>query len=395
MQTPYFIYDAAIIRARVAELRDAFSHLNISLHYAVKACDNPAIIRLVREGGIGACLVSSGEMKRAMAGGMNPSDMLMNGVAKSDVDLRFAMQNGIGQLNIESLPEIPVVAAIAREAGVRVPVCLRINPEIAAQAHNYTTTARRTDKFGMLVEDIDEAASLIAACPELEWRGFSCHIGSQIHGTEELAHGYGVMADLFMRWKEKQPQFDRLDLGGGFGVSYTGGAYARPADYAVLIEKAAGDVLKTGARIQLEPGRFIAAEAGTLVTTIRFVKDSGGTRFVMVDAGMNNLLRPSLYGAYHPITAAQTSHAPNIPCTVVGPVCESADSFGTERLLPDDIKRGDLLHIGFAGAYGYSMSSLYNARDLLPEYLKDGEDIRMIRRAFSAEELDRLTLSGV
>lgn len=392
MQTPYFIYDADIIRARVAELRDAFSHLNVSLHYAVKACDNPSVITLVREGGIGACLVSAGEMKRAMAGGMKPEGMLMNGVAKADVDLRFALKNGIGQLNLESLPEIPVVAAVAKDMGVRIPVCLRINPEIAAQAHNYTTTARRTDKFGMLIEDIEEAAIIIAEHPELDWRGFSCHIGSQIQGTEALVDSYRVMADLFLTWKEKQPQFDRLDLGGGFGVSYTGGSYARPADYAVLIEETVSDVLKSGARIQLEPGRFIAAEAGTLVTEVRFVKDSGGTRFVMVDAAMNNLLRPSLYGAYHPIAAATVSEAPNVPCTVVGPVCESADQFGTERLLPEDVKPGDRLHIGFAGAYGYSMSSLYNARDLLAEYLKDGSDTRLIRRAFPAEELDRLTL---
>ena len=217
--TPFYAYDAAIIRARVAELTDAFKGQNVSLHYAVKANDNPAVVAIAAQAGIGACLVSGGEMKRALAGGMKPDMMLMNGVGKSDADIKTALEHGIGQLNVESLPELERIADIAEQLGVKAVICLRLNPEIVAQAHTHTITARRTDKFGLLVEDLPHAREIIARHPSLDWRGFSCHIGSQIHGVEELAAGYRIMADLFRSEKASQPQFDRLDLGGGFGVS--------------------------------------------------------------------------------------------------------------------------------------------------------------------------------
>jgi diaminopimelate decarboxylase len=214
--TPFYAYDAAIIRARVAELADAFKGQNVSLHYAVKANDNPAVIAIAAKAGIGACLVSAGEMRRAMAGGMKPVDMLMNGVGKSDADITFALQNGIGQLNVESIPELTVIADIAKSLGVTAPIGLRINPEVAASTHTNIATGRRSDKFGILTEDLPEAKRIIAARRELKWVGLSCHIGSQVHDVEELRAGYKVMADLFAQ----QEGLDRLDLGGGFGVSY-------------------------------------------------------------------------------------------------------------------------------------------------------------------------------
>lgn len=392
MQTPYFVYDAAIIRARSQELRDAFAQQNVKLHYAVKANDHPAVIAIAANAGIGACLVSQGEMKRALAGGMPAQNMLMNGVGKSEMDIRFALENGIGQLNVESLAELPEIARIANDMNKRVPICLRINPEIAATTHSHLATGRRTDKFGILVEDIPAAASIITDNPQLDWRGFSCHIGTQVHEIGELRDGYAFMVKLFETWRATNPQFDRLDLGGGFGVSYTGETYAKPSAYAALIGELCSGLMDSGVTIQLEPGRFIAAESGNLVTKILYVKDSGGTRFVVVDAAMNNLIRPALYGAYHPVSLARPSDAPAQDCTIVGPVCESGDVFGTQRPLPADVKAGDLLHIGFAGAYGAAMASQYNARDRLAEYLKEGADLKQIRRAMTAEEFDRLTL---
>ena len=355
---------------------------------------DPAVIAMAAQAGIGGCLVSQGEMKRALAGGIAAQNMLMNGVGKSEEDIRFALENGIGQLNVESLAELPEIARIAADMGKTVPICLRINPEIAATTHSHLATGRRTDKFGILVEDIPDASGIIAANPQLDWRGFSCHIGTQVHDIAELTDGYTFMVKLFETWRATNPQFDRLDLGGGFGVSYTGETYAKPAAYAQLIGELCSGLMQSGVTVQLEPGRFIAAESGNLVTKILYVKDSGGLRFVVVDAAMNNLIRPALYGAYHPVSLARKSDAPAQNCTIVGPVCESGDVFGTERPLPADVKAGDLLHIGFAGAYGAAMSSQYNARDRLAEYLKDGDELKPIRRAMSAEEFDRLTLVG-
>lgn len=392
METPYYLYDGDMITARCAELSHAFSAQKCDLFYAVKANDHPAVITIAAAHGIGACLVSAGEMKRAMAGGIKPSSMLMNGVGKSDEDIKFALENDIGQLNVESLPELHKIAQISEGLNVKARICVRINPVIAAQTHSHTATGRKEDKFGILVEDLPEAAAIIASHPALDWRGLSCHIGSQIHGTEELAASYRFMTDLFAQWRTKMPSFDRLDLGGGFGVSYTGDSYARPDDYADLIAKTCGDLMASGVTIQLEPGRFIAAEAGTLVTKVLYIKNSGDIRFVIVDAGMNNLLRPALYNAYHPITLARESHASMTKTTIAGPVCESADVFATDRDLPDDVAAGDLLHIGCAGAYGAAMSSQYNARGRLAEYIKTGENVQMIRRPFSADELDRLTI---
>lgn len=388
--TPFYAYDAAVLRARIADLTDAFKAQKVSLHYAVKANDNPAIIAMAAKAGIGACLVSAGEMKRALAGGMDPALMLMNGVGKSDDDIRFALANGIGQLNIESIPEITVIADIAREMGVVAPIGLRINPEVAANTHSNIATGRRTDKFGLLAEDLPEAKRIIATRPELKWIALSCHIGSQVHDVNDLRRGYEVMADIF----RAQEGLDRLDLGGGFGVSYKGDSYARPADFAPVIAEITKDLQARGIRIQLEPGRYIAAEAGTLVTSVVHVKDSGGTRFVIVDAAMNDLIRPALYQAYHPVKLARASRAAPMPATIVGPVCESSDCFARDRDLPADIQRGDILEIGFAGAYGAAMGSQYNARPRLAEVLIDGNEVKLIRRAFTAEEFDAATLAA-
>lgn len=390
--TPFFAYDAETIRTRVSALTDAFKGQRVTLHYAVKANDNPAIIAMAAKTGIGACLVSAGEMKRALAGRMPASHMLMNGVAKSDADIRFALMQGIGQLNVESLPELHEIARIAADLNVTATICLRINPEVTATTHTHITTARRTDKFGLLVEDVPEAKRIIATYPQLRWVGFSCHIGSQIQNVAELEASYAVMVNLMTAEKANNPSLDRLDLGGGFGVSYKGDAYAHPADFAPVIARLTADLQAQGVTIQLEPGRYIAAEAGTLVTRVRFVKHSGGLRFLIVDSAMNNLLRPALYQAFHPITLLRATTAGTSPASIVGPICESSDAFARDRMMPDDIAAGDVLGIEIAGAYGYVMSGTYNARDLLAEILYDGSNHMLIRKSLSAEALDAITL---
>ncbi len=387
-QTPFYAYDAAVIRERVAELADAFKGQTISLHYAVKANDNPAVIAIAAKAGIGACLVSAGEMRRALAGGMKAEMMLMNGVGKSDADIRFALENDVGQLNVESVPELTVIADIAKSIGRVATIGVRINPEVSASTHTNIATGRRSDKFGILAEDLPEVKRIIASRPELKWVGLSCHIGSQVHDVEELRRGYEVMADLF----RQQEGLDRLDLGGGFGVSYKGDAYSRPRDFAPVVHEVTKDLQARGVRIQLEPGRFVAAEAGTLVTKVLYVKDSGGYRFVVVDAAMNDLIRPALYQAYHPIKLARPSQAQEAPCVIVGPICESSDIFARDRMLPGDIARGDIIEIGCAGAYGFAMSSQYNARPRLAEVLIDGNTHRLVRKAFTAEDYDAATL---
>ncbi len=392
MKTPYFVYDGDMIAARCDELAQAFAGLNVNLFYAVKANDNPEVIKIAQARQIGGCLVSKGEMVRAMKGGIKPENMLMNGVGKSDDDIRFALENGIGQLNVESIPELHKIAEIAKDLNIKANICLRINPDIVATTHSHLATGRRTDKFGILTQDIEGAYEFITTQPQLVWRGFSCHIGTQVHDVSELAAGYRYMVDLFTLWRTKATNFDRLDLGGGFGVSYTGDHYARPADYAKLVGEIAGELMQDGILIQLEPGRFVAAESGTLVTEVLYVKRSADLRFLIVDAAMNNLIRPALYGAYHPITLARPSSAPSVPATIAGPVCESGDVFATDRLLPGDIQSGDILHIEMAGAYGFGMSSNYNARGFLAEYLRTGENLRLIRKNLTSEEFDASTL---
>lgn len=394
MNTPYFLYDGDMIAKRCGELSSAFANMKVRLFYAIKANDNPHVVRIAQEHGIGACLVASGEMKRALAGGISPSAMLMNGVGKSETDISFALLHEIGQLNVESLPELTKIAEIAANLGKKARICLRINPIIEAKTHSHTATARITDKFGILVNDIEKAAEIIARYPDqLDWRGFSCHIGSQIHGTDELADSYRYMADLFKTWRQKVPGFDRLDLGGGFGVSYTGDAYAQPSDYAALVHDTCGDLMADGVTIQLEPGRFIAAEAGELLTTVLYVKQSGGIHFLIVDAAMNNLIRPAMYGAHHPVRLVRESDAPTLTYTIAGPVCESGDVFGTSYVLAGDVQAGDRLAITYAGAYGFAMSSNYNARGFLPEYMKRGDTITIIREGLTAERFDEITLA--
>ncbi len=391
--TPFYVCDAAIVRARLSALTAAFKGQRVSPHYAVKANDNRAVIKLAAAAGVGACLVSVGEMQRALGGGIKAADMLMNGVGKTEGEIEFALKAGIGQLNVESLPELETIARVARDLGKKAVICLRINPDISAKTHTAITTGRRTDKFGLLVEDLPQARAIIAAHKDaLDWRGFSCHIGSQIHDVNDLAAGYRFMAELFAAEKDSQPQFDRLDLGGGFGVSYRGDAYAQPADYAKLLHEVTGKLQAQGVTIQLEPGRYIVAEAGTLVTRVVNVKLSDDMRFLVLDAGMNDLIRPALYDAYHPIRLARGSTAPLSPATIVGPVCESADVFARDRDLPNDIEAGDVIEIGMAGAYGMAMASFYNARTRPAEVMIDGDRHWLTRRAFTAEEYDRLTL---
>jgi len=389
--TPFYVYDAKVIQERVGNLTSAFKGQNVSLHYAVKANDNPAIIKFAADGGIGACLVSAGEMKKALAGGIAPKDMLMNGVGKTDEDIRFGLSKGIGQLNAESIPELTVIADIARDLGVIAPIGIRINPNVAAEStHTSITTGRKGDKFGIMAEDLGAAKEIILSRPELKWLGLSCHIGSQIMNPAELEKGYRVMTDLF----RGQNGLDRLDLGGGFGVSYKGDVIAaQPSDFAPIIQNVTKDLQGRGIRIQLEPGRYIVAEAGTLITKVTFVKHSGGFDFVILDSGMSDLMRPALYAAYHPIKLVRKSDASEKPFTIVGPICESTDCFARDRMLPGDIARGDIMAIQFAGAYGHTMSNQFNARDRLAEYLVDAGQVKQIRRAISAEEFDELTLT--
>ena len=403
-QTPFYVYDAGVIKARARELVEAFKGQKVSLHYSVKANDNPAIIQLAAEGGLGACLVSSGEMKRAMAGDILPKDMLMNGVGKSEGDIRFALESGVGQLNVESLPELEVIAGIARTLKVRAPIGIRLNPEVTATTHTHITTGRRTDKFGLLLEDLPKAKAIITKHPELNWIALSCHIGSQIRDVHELEASYRVMVDVFSRERMDNKGLVRLDLGGGFGVSYTGEPYAAPSAYAAILGELTKDLQSDGVTIQLEPGRYVVAESGWLVTKVLYVKNSGETRFLVVDAGMNDLMRPSLYGAYHPIISLRpdSDTSEHTLATIVGPVCESADVFAKDRMLPSDIQAGEYLAITHAGAYGMTMSGGYNARTRLAEVLVEETDngenldgkptLRLIRKALSAEDYDKITL---
>jgi len=375
--TPAYVYAAAPMRARVREFFAAFAGQRVMLCYALKANDNLAVVRTLADAGAGADIVSAGELQRALAAGVPPQRIVFSGVGKSRAEMVLALEARIAQFNVESVPELIALGEVAAARRLTAPVALRINPDVAAQSHDKISTGRRHDKFGIAYEQAPEVYALAARLAGIEIVGVHLHIGSQILTLAPFEAAFRRAARLVERLREGGIVIRRLDLGGGLGVRYRGEPAFELAAYARLIgELTAG----LGLELVFEPGRWLVAEAGVLLTRVLYVKEGALRPCVVLDAGMNNLLRPALYDAWHDIlpVRAPAAGAPAQPYDVVGPICESTDIFARERNLPP-IAAGDLVVLTHAGAYGAVMASDYNARPMAAEVLVDGARHAVVR----------------
>ena len=383
--TPTYVYDARQIRSAYRELDGALIGVPHRLHYALKANSTLAIARLLLELGSGADANSVGEIEVALRAGFDPSGIVFTGVGKTSAELERAIVLGVKTINAESAGELQRIAAIARAHGTCADVALRVNPDIDARSHPHISTGLRTNKFGVPIESARALYAEAGATAGLRPVGVHIHVGSQITSLEPLTNAARRIVELVTDLRADGIALDHVDLGGGLGISYDGGSVPSLTDYAAAIVKG---VATTGLTVVLEPGRALVGAAGLLLTRVVDVKEyPGGPRFAILDAGMTELLRPALYGAFHRIVAVAPRPGEPLPYEVVGPLCESSDIFGRDRLLPP-LAPGDLVAVLDTGAYGAVMASTYNRRPLPPEVLVDeGGTWRVIRRRQTIDDL--------
>lgn len=382
--TPLYVYSANAIRDRWHALRAAFAPDPPLFCYAVKANHNLAVIRTLALLGAGADVVSGGELARARAAGVPARKIVFAGVGKTDAEIRRALEEDILQFNVESESELERIAAIARALGRRAPIALRVNPDVAAATHDKIATGRRGDKFGVPIEDAPALYEKAARLPGLEPVGVHLHVGSQIFELSTFERAYARAIALARALRGRGIAIRRLDLGGGFGVPYDGEPPFDVAGLAALVRR-----LVAGLDVELvfEPGRFLVAEAGVLVSAVVELKETRERRFLVLDAGMNALLRPALYGARHALlpVRAPAPHETLLVTDVVGPICELSDRFGRDYALPR-LRPGDLVAFRTAGAYGMVMASDYNSRPSPAEVLIDGRKAALVRARREPEE---------
>jgi diaminopimelate decarboxylase len=397
--TPLYVYSAGTLRHHYRRLAEAFAALAPLICYSVKVCSNVHILHLLAEEGSGFDLVSGGELYRVLEAGGDPARCCFAGAAKTDDEIRFALERGVGLFNVESEQELGNLARLAREAGTPARAALRVNPDVDPKTHRYITTGKRETKFGVDLERAERVWRDFAAsdaAQHLALEGVHIHIGSQITTVEPYVQAVRKVLDLVGRLRGAGLRVTTLDTGGGFGIDYEAGQALDAATFArALVPLLRGSDL----RVVMEPGRFIAGNAAVLLARVQYVKAGGDRKFLLCDSGMHHLIRPALYGSYHHIwpvepagglVPAERTRDEALPGTetvdVVGPICESADFLGLDRHLPP-VARGDLLAVFSAGAYGMTMASEYNALPRPAEVLVEGAAARLIRRRGTYEDL--------
>ncbi|MFO0840521.1 MAG: diaminopimelate decarboxylase [Phycisphaerae bacterium] len=394
-ETPLYAYSHATLCGHFDRLRSAFAALDALICFSVKSCPNTHLCRLLAERGAGFDVVSGGELHRVFSVGADATKIVFAGVGKSDRELREALAAGAGWLNAESESELECLTALARQAGARPRVALRVNPDVDARTHEYTTTGRKETKFGIDYDRAVDVFERFGRDESIRLTGVHLHIGSPVNEVSAYVRAIRRVLALIDELRTRGHVIETIDIGGGFGAHYAGGEGLPAADYAgAIVPLLAG----RGLKVIVEPGRAIAANAGILLTRVVHVKTSGARRFVIVDTAMNDLIRPALYGAYHfiwPVDAGERVPATRgaeqpfddlVLCDVVGPVCESGDFLARDRRLPP-VQRGDLLAVFSVGAYGMSMSSQYNSRPRAAEVLVEGDQARLIRRRETYSDL--------
>jgi len=382
--TPFYVYSAATLRRHVRVLREAFAGINTLVAYAMKANSNQAVLTLIAKEGAGADVVSGGELERAIAAGIPPSKIVFSGVGKTFAEMRRALELGIHCFNIESEPELERLSDVAVSMGAMAPVSVRINPDVDAGTHAKISTGKAENKFGIPFARAREVYARIAELPGVRAVGVDMHIGSQITNMAPFDNAFALLAQLIRDLRDAGHDIRHADVGGGLGIPYhhDEAAPPDPTAYAAIVRK---HIAPLGISLVLEPGRLIVGNAGILVTRVEYVKE-GAKTFVIVDAAMNDLIRPTLYEAHHDIQPVVHSNLPQITADVVGPVCETGDFIAQDRKM-EGVKEGDLLAVMSAGAYGAVMASTYNTRALIPEVLVDGSKWHVIRPRKSIAEL--------
>ncbi len=383
--TPLYCYSTAAIVDHYRAFAEAFAGQPATICYALKANSNLAVVRTLAELGAGADVLSEGELKRALAAGVAPQRIVFSGVGKSREEMALALETDVSQINVESQPELEALSEIAAAKGVRAPTAIRVNPDVDAGTHEKITTGRKENKFGIDFEWARAVYAHAAGLAGISIVGVATHIGSQLTELAPFRDAFALLAGLVEDLRADGHDIRRLDLGGGLGIRYENETPPSPREYAAMVREVTGGL---GCEIVLEPGRTLVGNAGVLLTRVLYVKKGASRTFVIVDAAMNDLLRPSLYDAYHAITpvSAPGPGAAQTVVDVVGPVCETTDVFAKNRPLPV-VQSDDLLAIRSAGAYGAAMASGYNSRPLVAEVLVKGGDFAVIRRRQSVEDM--------
>ena len=385
--TPFYCYSTATLTRHYRLFTEALSPLPHLVCFAIKSLSNIAVLKTLGDLGAGMDVVSAGEYLRAKAAGVPGDRIVFSGVGKTREEMHMALTGGIRQFNVESEPELRALSEVAHSIGVTAPITIRVNPDVDARTHEKIATGKKDNKFGIPIGRASDVYAEAAKLPGLKVIGIDVHIGSQLTELEPFEQAYRKVADLTLRLRAEGHEITRLDLGGGLGIPYerSNEAPPLPADYAALIKRTVGHL---GCEIEIEPGRLISGNAGVLVSQVIYVKNGETRDFLILDAAMNDLVRPSMYGAHHDIDPLVQA-APGTesqPYDVVGPVCETGDTFAKGRNLAP-LKPGDLVAFRSAGAYGAVMASEYNSRPLIPEVLVKDDQFAVIRARPTYDEM--------
>ena len=385
--TPFYLYSSATLLRHFKLFDDALRGMDHLVCYAMKAASNQAILKLLGDAGAGMDVVSGGEYARARAAGVPGERIVFSGVGKTRLEMEMVLKGGIRQFNVESEPEMRVLSDVAVSLGQVAPITIRINPDVDAKTHAKISTGQKEDKFGIPISRAKEVYAMAATLPGLKIVGIDVHIGSQLTQLEPFGLAYEKVAKLTEILRADGHEITRLDLGGGLGIPYEkgNGHPPTPEDYGALIREKVGHL---DCEIEIEPGRFITGNAGLLVSEVIYIKEGEDREFLIIDGAMNDLIRPAMYGAHHEIVpiVEPKAGAPYQPYDVVGPICESGDTFARGRDLPK-MQSGELIAFRSAGAYGAVMASEYNSRPLVPEVMVNGDQFAIVRARPSLEDI--------
>jgi len=385
--TPFYVYSSATLLRHFSLFDDALQGMDHLVCFAVKSLSNVAVLKLLADAGAGMDVVSGGEYLRAKAAGVSGDRIVFSGVGKTRDEMRLALTGGIRQFNVESEPEMVVLSEVASSLNIVAPITVRVNPDVDAKTHAKISTGKKEDKFGIPISRAREVYAMAATLPGLKVIGIDVHIGSQLTDLEPFRLAYRKVADLTRQLREDGHEISRLDLGGGLGIPYTRSNEAPPlpTEYGAMIREEVGDL---GCEIEIEPGRLISGNSGIMVSQVIYVKSGEGRDFLILDGAMNDLIRPAMYDAWHdiiPVIEPEPGRD-QTPYDIVGPICESGDTFAKARMMPT-LAAGDLVAFRSAGAYGAVMSSEYNSRPLIPEVLVQGDQFAVIRRRPTFDEM--------
>ena len=385
--TPFYCYSTATLTRHYQLFTQALDPMPHLVCFAIKSLSNIAVLKVLGNLGAGMDVVSGGEYQRALAAGVSGEKIVFSGVGKTQDEMRMALLGGIRQFNVESEAELLVLSQVASSLDKIAPITIRVNPDVDAKTHEKIATGKKENKFGIPINRASEVYALAASLPGIDVIGIDVHIGSQLTDLAPFEEAYLKIAELTVRLREQGHNIRRLDLGGGLGIPYEKSnlPLPLPSDYGALIKRTLGHL---GCEIEIEPGRLISGNAGILVSKVIYVKEGEGQDFLILDAAMNDLVRPSMYGAHHDIIPVQEAAigAKTRPYDIVGPVCETGDTFAKARPLTD-LTAGDLVAFRSAGAYGAVMASEYNSRPLIPEVLVHDHNFAVIRPRPTLEEM--------